>query len=312
MTDKSWHEPDVDALLSGRHPRDPQFAQLAPFVASIRAGLDRPVSEAEISAAGPRLALAAREALRDAPRARRVWARRIAFTGVAAAALGFGVVGAAAADPAAPGDALYGLDRALEAVGINDGGLGERLDEANELVDEGDADGAIDLIADALEDEGDEEGKAALLAVAETLQQNGSQQSADVHAAVAAMLTWMATTDATGKEFGQGVAEHARAIHGAPDANPGGGKPDNLPAKPSPSAKPEKPDNPADNGAGGGDNQGGDNQGGAGTDNGSGGGKPDDGSGETGGSGGNPNGGSDSGKGKPETTPAPPSGKGKP
>lgn len=56
-----------------------------------------------------------------------------------------------AANGAAPGDLLYGIDRALEAVGIGDGGAGERLAEAQALVAAGDAAGGLTVTTQALQ-----------------------------------------------------------------------------------------------------------------------------------------------------------------
>ena len=42
-----------------------------------------------------------------------------------------------AADGAAPGDALYGLDCAMERVGLGDGGVQERVQEAAKLAQRG-------------------------------------------------------------------------------------------------------------------------------------------------------------------------------
>jgi hypothetical protein len=248
MTQQSWNESEVDALLRGRHPRDPELVELAPWVSALRVELNRPVTEAEIKAASSRLAVAAREAASIVPQARTVWVRRVTIATIAAGLLGCGVAGAAAADDAAPGDQLYGLDRALEVVGIHNGGFPERLLEVKELIDRGEDEAALDLLADSLEEEGDAEGKQALLDAAARLRENGSEQSADVHAAVAAMLTWMATTDATGKEFGQGVSELAREIGAKPDDSgkpEDTGKPDASTPSPSP-ATPDKPDTPAE------------------------------------------------------------------
>jgi len=65
---------------------------------------------------------------------------------VLAATVAITVVGAGvaiAADGAAPGDALYGIDRALENVGIGAGGITERFDEVARLID-------TNRVADAL------------------------------------------------------------------------------------------------------------------------------------------------------------------
>jgi hypothetical protein len=61
---------------------------------------------------------------------------------------------AAAANPSAPGDALYGIDRGYEAIGgfigFNTDHSGERLDEAETVLGRGDASTAVSLAADAL------------------------------------------------------------------------------------------------------------------------------------------------------------------
>ena len=271
MSQNSWSDFEVESLLRGRTPRDPELAELTPWIAAVRTGLDVAPTDSQVAALTPALASAAREAAAHGA-ARHARTRRVTVAGIAAVALGFGVAGAAAADSAAPGSPLYVVDRALEAVGINDGGTDERLDEATTLLDQGDTAGAIDLVAQAAGDEGDNDAKESLLAVAEQLRQNGSENSADVHAAVADMLTWKATTDATGKAFGQGVAALAKEIghgHGkpgvtTPSASPSPepslgpddmlgngapdhtGKPDN-PGKSEGAGKPDhtgKPDNP--------------------------------------------------------------------
>ncbi len=66
--------------------------------------------------------------------------RRRAATVAATVALliGGGAGAAIAANSASPGDVLYGVDQALEAVGIRDGGAQERLEEVQQLVTRGD------------------------------------------------------------------------------------------------------------------------------------------------------------------------------
>ncbi len=137
------------------------------------------------------------------------------------------------ANGAAPGDTLYGFDRALEGAGIGDGGLEERLAEAGDLMDEGRVDDALDHAAEALTEEQDDldendDGELtdeeklgrqeALLAAAEAVLANGSEQSLEVRTRVAEKLRWMATTELTGKEFGQAVSALARGV--SPGADP--------------------------------------------------------------------------------------------
>ncbi len=58
---------------------------------------------------------------------------------------------AVAADHAGPGDMLYGLDRALEAIGIGSGGASERLAEAKGLIDNGEYTDGLSHATDVLE-----------------------------------------------------------------------------------------------------------------------------------------------------------------
>lgn len=135
---------------------------------------------------------------------------RLATAGLTAVLL-VGLAGVAqAADAAAPGDNLYGLDRALERIGINDGGVDERLDEAQALADDGQSVEALAHLAEAME-QASPNAADALEAAAERfgLHDNPSHM---VRENVAEMLEWIAETDATGREFGQGVAERAREI----------------------------------------------------------------------------------------------------
>ena len=106
----------------------------------------------------PAIARASRPSLMDRLRARAV----AVAAGVVLTVGGFG--GAAyAANGAAPGDTFYGLDRALESVGIGNGGSAERLAEVKELVDHGQTAGGLEHAADIVEgDVGAQEGAAAL------------------------------------------------------------------------------------------------------------------------------------------------------
>jgi hypothetical protein len=173
--------------------------------------------------------------------------RKITAT-LAATVLFAGLTGVAlAADDAAPGDALYGIDTALESIGIGDGGTAERLAEASELAANGHVAEALDHAVAALEqaraavaagdDNGDEaeeaetdddveEAKDAVQALKDAADQvqNGTaeEESQAVRDAVADMLRWMADQmddeeNFDGRSFGQGVSERARGIAGAPD-----------------------------------------------------------------------------------------------
>ena len=126
----------------------------------------------------------------------------------AALVVTFGGLGgvAYAADGAVPGDFLYGLDRALEAVGIGNGASSERLIEVTELVEQGHADHGLQHAATIVTNP---DAQAALLSAAERI---GAPDEAAAHEDVAALLTYLA--DHEGSVDGATVAEMARAIKG--------------------------------------------------------------------------------------------------
>ena len=152
---------------------------------------------------------------------------------------------AVASNGAAPGDVLYGLDRALEAVGIANGAAAERIAEAQALFASGQVAEAVTHAAEAAEDIeelGADEAVDALLDTADRLRsnENGSDHAVEVRSRVAAMLEYIATTEDTGRDFGQGVADMARGISGADvepesadaagdEAGEDSGPPDSLP-----------------------------------------------------------------------------------
>ena len=142
----------------------------------------------------------------------------VTFGAVVALLAGFS--GAAyAANGAAPGDALYGFDCALENVGIGDGGLQERLTEATHLAECGLVDECLNHAALAVRNQAglDEGGQAnaALIAAANAVQTTNQGESSQIRSRVAEMIQWMATTPAHGEDYGQGVTERAEEISGA-------------------------------------------------------------------------------------------------
>jgi hypothetical protein len=175
----------------------------------------------------------------------------LVFSGMTAIAI--------ASDDAAPGDALYGIDRALEAVGIGDGSAAERIAEARVLFDRGEVTAAIDHASEAITDSGGDDdvpdfspeeanAAAALQAAADKVQANDQAQSQQVRDAVAAMLAEMAAMmkdpAIEGKDFGQKVAEMAGTIGGNDNTGPpeDSGPPESPPGKSE--AAPGKPDTP--------------------------------------------------------------------
>jgi hypothetical protein len=160
-----------------------------------------------------------------------VWKRRLA-TGLASAVLVVGgMTGLAwAANGSAPGEALYGLDRALEHVGIGNGGAPERLAEIRALFEAGDIPGGLshagEVVGAQEESPADEGANAAeaLQAAAARVVEVGSEASAEVRQQVAALLTYL--SENVGQVDGQQVAELARQIAGTGE---GTGPPDGVP-----------------------------------------------------------------------------------
>ncbi len=214
MTD--WTDRERDALIDGHAVERDDLARLRPAVERIRAA---GAGVADVEAAASILARVAAESVANQPssvavpaRAASPWRRRALASVVTAVGVGVAVAGtAAAANGAAPGDALYGVDRAFEAIGIGDGGTNERLDEAVALAEKGKPQEALAHAAKAFGDGGDTTSADALTAAAGRVA--GGGRSGDV----AALLENIGNSDLTGKEFGQSVAEMARAIGGKPD-----------------------------------------------------------------------------------------------
>ncbi len=151
--------------------------------------------------------------------------------------LGSGAGMAIAADGAAPGDALYGLDRALERVAIGDGGAAERLQEAADLVRAGQLARGLEHAAEVVaashdgepghvSDAASEALRAAAQRVDTIVAPNGGTTNKKVHTAVADVLTYLSDNvgDVDGRyvaELSQMIGAAARAEHEAPPTTPG-------------------------------------------------------------------------------------------
>lgn len=136
LTDK-----EMERILAGSRTGSDDLAKLERFVAGM--SRTKPPREAEQMAT----ALAARA--RSTQRARGL--RRLT-TIAASVALLVALSGVAmAADSAAPGDALYGIDRALETIGIGDGGVDERLEEFDVLLEQGNEEEAFEFLAGVID-----------------------------------------------------------------------------------------------------------------------------------------------------------------
>jgi hypothetical protein len=255
---------DADRLVRGEAP-SADLAELAGLLGSWRELYVRPEDEdsGSLAAAAARLSVLGKRVHQtgrtESPvrRTSRLRPRTAAVLAVGLAAMTAGV--AFASNGSSPGDRLYGVDRALEQVGVGNGGAIERLDESRDLRAAGHPADALTHAAEAATQEesspdvsGESRGSDALLAAAERLRQieEGGANAAEVRAKVAAMLEYMATTEATGSEFGQGVADRAKEIgnggapsspdlpdqageHGPPDGVPPGPPDDVTPGPPA-------------------------------------------------------------------------------
>ncbi len=153
--------------------------------------------------------------------------RARAATAVAASVVAVGgLTGVAyASNGAVPGDVLYGLDRALESVGIGNGGAAERIAEAIDLVSGGNPGQGLEHAATLVPDDAGAE--AAVFEAAAGL---GPAEPAAVQEDVLALLAYL--RDNVGDIDGQTVADFARAIGGQPEEPPVGGPPEDVPAGP--------------------------------------------------------------------------------
>ncbi len=244
MTQSTLSDLEMERLLTGMAPENDEAAQLVALLDLIRAERDRSPSEATVARVASQAASLARAThtatVPTRPSGRMAgWRLRPQVAVVVGAIVVFGAFSgvAVAADGAVPGDALYGIDRALEKIGIGAGAAEERLDEARTLLSEGEASQALRHAAVVLTEEQDGsdvgDARAALEDAAVTLEDDGQLSNAPAREDVTALLDYIranrgADVGADGKEFGQGVADLAHEINrgdegGPPTSNPGQG-----------------------------------------------------------------------------------------
>jgi hypothetical protein len=240
---------DIERLLAGEAPHDAELAELLPLVRALRTEASRPPSDPaveQLAASASEIVRRTRSTEATTPERRVVPSRPTRTTtmrwrlaaGLAAVMILGGATGVvAAADGSAPGSPLYGLDRALEVVGLGAGGAHERLQEASALAHGGQDADAVEHAADAIAQNPDPVNEAALEAlstVADKLRsiEQGSEHADQVRQRVAAMLDWMASTDVRGRDFGQTVADMAQGISDGGASGNEGGPPDDVPAGP--------------------------------------------------------------------------------
>lgn len=217
---------EIEHLLSGVPVANGDLAPLAELFGALRTGDGAELSEEAIVRFAAAAAGATSSAILDlAPSSRLrhrrplgTLRRRAATVAIAATVVLGGTSGLAmAADGAKPGDALYGLDRALESVGIGAGGQHERLTEAEALVGAGEVQLGLEHAAEALtgEDDGSASASTALREAADRVTTVGSETSAETSDGVADLLSYLA--DNVGHVDGKQVAELAKEIGRSPD-----------------------------------------------------------------------------------------------
>ena len=130
---------EIELLLRGTPTMSEDLADLEDFVSSLSSQVGRPADVGYMATALAATAHATGRSPR--PALRRVMAL------AASVAVLFALSGVAmAADGAAPGDLLYGIDRAMERIGIGDGGVDERIVEFDTLIERGQHQDAFDML----------------------------------------------------------------------------------------------------------------------------------------------------------------------
>lgn len=238
---------DVERLLCGDSPENKALTPLAPmFSAFHNVTWPAPADEAVATLASAAATIAGSATpsatLKASPPARSRFLapalQRGLATGLAGVLIVSGLAGVAvASDDSAPGDLLYGLDRALESIGVGAGGATERVSEAWALFDRGEIAEAVGHafrtvgVSDTeqpnarISDETADNADALRTAAGYIGADDAKGGSLEVHAAVAAMLNEMAAMledpALEGEDFGQSVAEMARLL-GGNDSFPSG------------------------------------------------------------------------------------------
>lgn len=239
MAKSELTDQDAERILSGSEPEDVTLARLTAALAALHRVEAAALSEDQADQLVARAVALSQNARPGSAqpdgnsqdgatkRALRTLRHRLAVLAATIFVVS-GMTGVAvASDEAAPGDELYGIDRALERVGIGVGGAAERITEAQVLANAGQVTAAINHVAEAIEesevdDQSDEfspeasGAAAALRSAAENVKGDDDPESQNVRDAVAAMLDEMADMtgdpEFDGEAFGRRISELARSI----------------------------------------------------------------------------------------------------
>lgn len=269
MSNWPFTDRDAERILTGGNPEDAALARLAAVLTALHRHDVGALSDEQIARFAEQAAMVTAQTRPETVPARSTRSGRLMpalrhkLAVISAAILVLsGMMGVAvASDEAVPGHPLYGLDLALENLGIGAGGAIERISEAQALANSGQVSEAIDHVAGAIagssadaqsDDFSPEAANAASAlrdAAAAVEADHDNQESQQVRGAVAAMLDEMAGMVADpefdGESFGRRISEMARQIAG-PDADGPGldgasGEPDTDGDNGPPSGVPEGP-----------------------------------------------------------------------
>lgn len=258
LRDGMWNDlidRDLNLLIERKPPFNEDLALLESFVISLTDFADVPVSpefvEYHVSEAATRVQSVNSPTIPSSlPRSRRLMFRLKRRVTAAATSLMMvvGMTGVAwAADSAVPGDWNYGIDRALEAIGIGAGGAEERLTElalsAGEENPGRSESGPGPASAISQDESAAGADVAGLTKAAATVAEitTGSEQANETRAAVSTLLAYLAST---GEIDSQMVADYAKQFRSENEI-PGSQRPSEAPGA---EKRPENDGPPAESG----------------------------------------------------------------
>lgn len=249
-----WHhrtrlsDREIELLLSGSPEASDEHADLKWFLAALAD--ERPAPPHDVEYMATALASVARSSI---PRSLRTRPRRTARRMVALAAsfaLLFAMSGIAlAADDAAPGDFLYGIDQAFELIGVGDGGIEERIAEFHTLIARGEDEVAFEFIEEVIESSNEAESaeaQAHLTVVADARAQRAEDNVAEHQQFIDENKKDGVGAD--GRDFGQGVADIVSNRDKDLPEQAGGNKPDTPANKDKETGPPDDAGRPDDTG----------------------------------------------------------------
>lgn len=228
---------DLDRLIAGEPPLDDDLTPLTEFVKALSGFANTPVSDEFVDEHAALAASTMREMLDRSPsvppatsslRTRWLAVRNKTTAALTSLVMLTGITGVAwASDAAVPGDWNYGIDRALEVIGIGAGGARERLLELSSVEDPN-GDATLYVAGDQPQQtiqEGDAPVGLANAAQRVVANDNGGERSEFVHAGVALLLDYLENVDRVdGPTVSELAKMFAKTVHGT-EKNQADGQP---------------------------------------------------------------------------------------